>query len=53
MNEIGNDQITIQYHEAGSIAFGGKKFTELTGNIFDGNGGPLTIANGPYWITAM
>ncbi len=41
----------IKPSKSGAIALGGKKFTELTGNVFDGNGGPLTIANGPYWIT--
>jgi len=31
--------------------FGGKAYTQLCGNVWDGYGGPLTVANGPYWVT--
>lgn len=31
--------------------FGGKAYTQLCGNVYDGSGGPLTVANGPYWVT--
>lgn len=32
-------------------SFGGKAYTELCGNVYDGNGGPLTTSGGPYWVT--
>ncbi|RLC15589.1 MAG: hypothetical protein DRH93_19575 [Deltaproteobacteria bacterium] len=31
--------------------FGGSAYTQLCGNVYDGAGGPLTVSNGPYWIT--
>ncbi len=33
------------------IMFGGMPFTPLSGTIYNGNGGPLTSAGGPYWVT--
>lgn len=33
------------------VGFGGKSYTALCGNVYDGYGGPLTVANGPYWLT--
>jgi hypothetical protein len=31
--------------------FGGFAYRTLCGAVYDGHGGPLTVANGPYWIT--
>ncbi len=31
--------------------FGGSAYTQLCGNVYDGSGGPLTAAAGPYWVT--
>lgn len=31
--------------------FGGKAYTQLCGTKYDGNGGPLTVAGGPYWVS--
>lgn len=31
--------------------FGGSAYTALCGNVWDGFGGPLTVAGGPYWVT--
>jgi galactitol-specific phosphotransferase system IIB component len=31
--------------------FGGKVNTILNGAVYDGNGGPLTLSEGPYWVT--
>lgn len=31
--------------------FGGSAYTTLCGNVSDGSGGPLTVADGPYWVT--
>jgi hypothetical protein len=31
--------------------FGGKAYTLLCGNVYDGAGGPLTVSGGPYWVT--
>jgi len=31
--------------------FGGSAYTTLCGNVWDGSGGPLTVAGGPYWVT--
>jgi hypothetical protein len=31
--------------------FGGSAYTQLCGNVYDGNGGPLTSSAGPYWVT--
>ncbi len=30
---------------------GGSAYTTLCGNVWDGAGGPLTVAGGPYWVT--
>jgi len=32
-------------------SLGGKAYTQLCGNIYDGAGGPLTANGGPYWVT--
>jgi hypothetical protein len=31
--------------------FGGRVYTQLCGNVYDGAGGPLTESGGPYWVT--
>jgi len=31
--------------------FGGNQYTQLCGNVYDGAGGPLTVVDGPYWVT--
>lgn len=31
--------------------YGGKAYTHLCGNVYDGSGGPLTVSGGPYWLT--
>ena len=38
----------VNGHEC--VILGGKKFVELKGDIFDGNQGPLTQHDGPYWV---
>lgn len=30
--------------------FGGRAYTTLCGEIYDGHGGPLTVSGGPYWL---
>ena len=31
--------------------YGGRAYTQLCGNVYDGAGGPLTVSGGPYWVT--
>ena len=33
------------------VGFGGLPYVGLCGEIYDGAGGPLTLAGGPYWVT--
>ncbi len=30
---------------------GGSAYTQLCGNVYNGYKGPLTVSNGPYWLT--
>jgi hypothetical protein len=50
MNAVSNGQNNA-VNASECAGFGGKAYTQLCGNVYDGSGGPLTIAGGPYWVT--
>jgi hypothetical protein len=42
-----NDAVTAEE----CSGYGGRPYTQLCGDVYDGRGGPLTAAGGPYWVT--
>lgn len=50
MNALSNGQ-NDSVNSSECSGFGGKAYPKLCGNIYDGNGGPLTSNDGPYWVT--
>ena len=50
MNSITNGQNDSLNASECSI-YGGKAYTTLCGNVYNGNSGPLTVSGGPYWVT--
>ncbi len=50
MNAVSNGQ-NDSVNSSECSGFGGKAYVQLCGNVYDGSGGPLTAAGGPYWVT--